>query len=420
VKAIILYSTVLAFFCCGCHSPAKQEDKKTTGLSYTVPPTGKLSPSEFNYYHNALEKHFDSLLIKRGFNGGILVAKNGQVVFEGYYGFRDLRTKDSMTAETPMHIASTSKTFTGMAILQLVQEKRLSLTDTLGKFFPGFPYPGITIKMLLSHRSGLPNYLYFLSDNEKHKKNIATNDTVLNVLYTEQPHPDFKPGTRFKYCNTNFVLLAMIIEKITGTPYPVYMKQNLFDPLHLDHTFVYTLADTGKVTRSFEWNGRVWQNDNLEGTYGDKNIYSTPRDLLKWDIALSSGQVIDTTLLDSAYTGYSNERPSIHNYGLAWRLLKLPNGKKVIYHNGRWHGFNAAFARLPDEKATIIVLGNKFNRNIYSAARTAYDIFGPYLQEKNKGVEDENDSLINASIEPAAQPVKKTKTTVGKKRKHKK
>ena len=127
--------------------------------------------------------------------------------------------------------------------------------------------------------------------------------------------------------------------------------------------------------------------DYTDGPYGDKNIYSTARDLLKWDQSFYTNTIINQQLLDSAYTPYSNERPSIHNYGLGWRLLMLKNGKKVIYHNGHWHGFNSAFARLPDEKATIIILGNKYNSGIYTTARKLYNVFGPYDQNGTSELE---------------------------------
>ncbi|HUP12064.1 MAG TPA: serine hydrolase domain-containing protein, partial [Niastella sp.] len=105
---------------------------------------------------------------------------------------------------------------------------------------------------------------------------------------------------------------------------------------------------------------------------------STPRDLLKWDQALYNNQILSPQMLDSAFTPYSNEKRSLHNYGLGWRLLVYPNGKKVVYHNGRWHGFNSIFARLTDEKVTIIMLCNKFNIGVYRIARGMYNTFGDY------------------------------------------
>jgi CubicO group peptidase (beta-lactamase class C family) len=368
--------------------PALSTATKEDSLDYYPPTPVKINQQEFRRYYRELSNYFESTLVRRGFNGGILVAKEGNVIYEKYTGFADMRTKDPMTDSTTMHIASSGKTFTGMAILRLAQENQLSLDDQLEKFFPEFPYPGITVKMLLDHRSGLPNYVYFIPNSNWDKKKFATNADVLNILYTDKPKRLFKPDTRFTYSNTNYVLLAMIIEKVTGQQYPEFMRSKFFEPLGMKHTYVFTLKDSLTATQSFEANGRLWQYDCLEGTYGDKNIYTTPQDLLKWDQAVYTEQLINKTFQDSAFTPYSLERPSIHNYGLGWRLLMIPNGKKVIYHNGRWHGFNAAFARLTDEKVTIIVLGNKFNSRIYSAARDAYDIFGDYRQTRDREEEE--------------------------------
>jgi CubicO group peptidase (beta-lactamase class C family) len=279
-----------------------------------------------------------------------------------------------------MHIASVSKNFAAAAVLRLVQEGRVNLGDSLSKFFPNFPYAGVTVKMLMNHRSGLPNYVHYLDRMGWNKNQYATNQDVLNSLYTLHPAPEFKAGTRFSYSNTNFVLLAMIVEKLTGMPYPDYLKRNFFEPFGMTDTYVFSLSDSITAIRSYNANGSIWKWDFLENTYGDKNIYTTPRDLLKWSLALSEGKVMDQALLDSAFTPYSNEKPGVHNYGLGWRLLMLKNGKKVIYHNGRWHGSNAAFAKLTDEDITIIIIGNRYDANIYNIARKAYDIFGDYQQ----------------------------------------
>jgi CubicO group peptidase (beta-lactamase class C family) len=372
------------------HDTTQSASVKDDSLEYYPPTPVKLSQQQFRQYYRSVSHFFDSCLIRRGFNGGILVAKDGAVIYEAYAGFADLRTKSALTDSTPTHIASSGKTFTGMAILRMVQENLLSLNDPLEKFFPEFPYPGVTVKMLLNHRSGLPNYVYFMSPKEWKDKQVTNND-VLNHLYSDKPGQNFRPGRRFSYSNTNYVLLALIIEKISGKSYPDYMRTKFFEPLGMKHTYVFTLKDTSTAIHSFAANGAVWTNDHLEGTYGDKNIYTTPRDLLKWDQAFYTDQIISKPLQDSAFTPYSNERPSVHNYGLGWRLLMLRNHKKVIYHNGRWHGFNAAFARLTEEKVTIIVLGNKYNSRIYSSAREAYDIFGDYNQD---GSNDEEDKEI--------------------------
>jgi CubicO group peptidase (beta-lactamase class C family) len=394
-----IYTIALLVLIYGCNEAASNSEitHREDSLQYYPPTPKQLDKQEFRQYRRVLTSFFDSLLLKRGFNGSILVAKDGAIVYEKYAGFADLRTKDSMTSSTPLHIASTGKTFTAMALLRLVQENKLSLNDSMHKFFPGFPYVGITVQMLLSHRSGLPNYLYFMEAEKKNKEYINNTD-VLNFLVAKKPGLNYTSGKRFNYCNTNYVLIALIIEKISGKTFPAFMQEQVFGPLQMRNTYVFSLADTVKVTPTFKANGGFWQNDMTDGTYGDKNIYSTPQDLLKWDQALYTEQFLSKAFLDSAFTPYSNERPSIHNYGLGWRMLMIPNGKKVIYHFGRWHGCNAAFARLVDEKVTIIILGNKYNSNIYRTASKSYKLFGDYEQNRNNKDDDseEYESLTRA------------------------
>lgn len=252
-----------------------------------------------------------------------------------------------------------------MAVLKLAEEGRLSINDSLQKFFPQFPYPGMTVKMLLSQRSGLQNYGYYLEKINWNQKVKVSNADVLNTLIEYKPDLQFTMNRRFNYCNTNFVLLALIIEKVSGMTYADYLEQTFFKPLHMNHTYVFNRNDSATATPSYMWNGRQEAFTYLDITYGDKNIYSTVTDLLKWDQVLYSNKLFSQATLDSAFTPYSNERPGIHNYGLGWRMYTLSNGKKIIYHNGWWHGNNATFYRVISEGITIIILGNKFNRNIY-------------------------------------------------------
>jgi len=378
-KTILAGAVLLGIWSCQSKSdPPSKKRVDTKQYAANVNPV--LDPAEAKKYHDLVESYLNSSLLRwKRFNGSILVAKNGVIVYEKYVGYRDRRAKDSLTANTPLQIASTGKTFTGAAILKLAQEGKISLNDSVAKFFPGFPYTGVTVKLLLNHRSGLPNYLYYLEKGGWNKKVMLTNNDVLQTLMTLKPPRTANPDRRFQYCNTNYVLLASIVEKVTGKTFPQYMKENFFDPLQMTNTYVVTANDPER-NMSYNASGGVWAMDYTDGPYGDKNIYSTPRDLLKWDQSLYNNTILNQQILDSAYTPYSNERPSMHNYGLGWRLLNLKNGKKVIYHNGHWHGFNSAFARLPEEKATIIILGNKYNSGIYITARKLYNIFGNYDQ----------------------------------------
>ena len=362
-----------------------KENAISHALPYIPPPLSPLENGERNRLSKQLAHYFGQNLLRNptAFNGGILVAKGGIILFEKYQGFEDLPTKEQpLSAQSSLHIASTSKTFTAIALLQLVQDQKISLSDSLNKFFERWPYPGITIKDLLNHRSGLPNYVYFMTPSIiSGTEQPVTNQDVIQFLINNKPPKHSPPNSRFEYSNTNYLLLACIIEKISGLPYPDYMRKALFSYLGMKNTFVYQPADSNRITPSYEYTGRQWPTDHLDLTYGDKNIYSTPRDLLKWDQALYTQQLISDSLLQAAFSPYSFERPGQNNYGLGFRLKLLSNEKKVIYHFGRWHGNNAAFARLTDEKVTIIILGNKYNRTIYATATRLYGLFGPYNNE---------------------------------------
>lgn len=412
-RFLVFLSLALVFVACksGSSSPTlTQGDSAYQGIALPTPE--KLKEGELAMYQTRLNELFDKHLINRNFNGGILVAKGGNIVYEKYVGFTDPKAKTTpITDSSSFHLASTSKPFTGVTILKLVQQGKVHLTDDLTQYFPGFPYAGVTVKYLLSHRSGLPNYLYFMEDKEKWPaQQMVTNNDVLNFLIQHKPDLSYRTGSRFSYCNTNYVLLALIIEKVTGTPYPQYLSETIFKPLGMEHTFVYTPTDSGRVMMSYKPSGQLWDQDIFDHTYGDKNIYSTPRDMMKWDAALYNGGFIRQSLLDSAYQPLSNEKPSTHNYGLGWRLLSLPNGKKVIYHNGKWHGFSPAFARLTDEKAVIIILGNQYNSTIYKAAKLAYNVFGDYMQNDTQA-EDEptvisTPLVVTSKQKPVPPPAK--------------
>lgn len=414
----------LALFLIACTSSptAEKSDIEADSLLFNTTIIEKINQSDLVRYQTQLHNIFDKKLLSRNFNGAIIVAKGGNILYENYVGFSNPRTKtDPITDSTSFHLASTSKPFTGVAILKLVQEHKINLSDDIRKYFPEFPYANVTVRDLLSHRSGLPNYLYFMDDKEKWPAGqMVYNQDVLEFMIQHQPKLSYKSGTHFSYCNTNYVLLALLLEKVTGVPYPQYMRQTIFKPLGMDHTFVYTPSDSGKVILSYKPSGALWEYDIFDNTYGDKNIYSTPKDMLKWDAALYNEKFIDPAILDSAYQPQSHETPSIHNYGLGWRMLNLPNGKNVIYHNGKWHGFNPAFARLLDEKAVIVILGNQYNTNIYNAAKLAYNVFGSYMQNEPDIVEPAPvatpPSHINKEPKRTLNPTinKTTKTTSGK------
>ncbi|MDB5197927.1 MAG: hypothetical protein JWP88_2298 [Flaviaesturariibacter sp.] len=373
LAALLIYS---------CGAGGKKEASSSHNASQDTVPAPYLAPDSIKYYHDKVEHFFESNHFLNNFSGGIIIAKNGVPVFEYYGGLEDRTLKDSVDPESAFQIASTSKPFTAAAVLQLVEQGKLSLDDKVSKYFPGFPYTQVDIRSLLNHRSGLPNYINYMdpgTDKQKRWKrdSLATNKDVINSLLTWNVPQSYRFNVHFSYCNTNYVLLASIIEKVTGVPFPQYMQKNFFDRFGMTHTYIKAIGDTASNI-SYQRNRFVYAEDFSDGPYGDKNIYSTPRDLLKWDQAWYNGQVLSQQWTDSAYTPYSNERPSMHNYGLGWRLLFTPTKKKVVYHNGHWHGFNSGFARLTEERATIIMLSNNSNAAVYPISRALYNIFGNY------------------------------------------
>jgi CubicO group peptidase (beta-lactamase class C family) len=358
----ILASVIFLYSCGAVSAP---EPVTEDSLQYYPPTPQQLSKSKFREIFRSVKEFYDTTLLRTGFNGAFLVAKGGNIVYEAYNGLVKLNGKDSIKINTAFHIASTSKTFTAAAVLYLVDKKQLSLDDSIQKFFPGFPYKNITIKTLLSQRSGLPNYMNAMEEGGWNRKQIATNNDVLEFFMTKQPKLYYPSGTRFNYSNTNFVLLSQIIEKVSGKSYASFLKEIIFTPLQMNDTYVYTHADSLKATPSYRWNGVMEGYTWMDETVGDKNIYSTVRDLLKWDQALYSNQILSPAMKDSAFKPYSFEKPGIHNYGLGWRIYTLPQNKSIVYHNGWWHGNNSCFYRVTSDSLTIIVLGNKMNQNIY-------------------------------------------------------
>jgi CubicO group peptidase (beta-lactamase class C family) len=357
-------------------------------LNLRANPTSKIKPLNLSAnnkkYAIVAEEFYRKELLSSKFNGAMLVAKNGEIIFEKYNGYQHLELKDLIDENSSFHLASVSKTFTGMAICKLWEEGKLKLTDTVSTYLAGFNYSGVTIQTLLNHRSGLPNYVHCITEKEYLDKKMITNqDVLLYLIKNKKTLAVGKPDRDFNYCNTNYALLALIIEKVSGMTFSQYLTTTFFEPLGMKHTFVFTPELEDKVMPSYNWKSQREPFMHLDGIYGDKNIYSTPRDMLKWDSVLTYGKLFKPETLEAAYKGYSNEKRGIKNYGLGWRLYLYPNNKKIIYHNGWWHGNNTFFSRMVNDSVTIIVLGNKFNKHIYEA-RKLYAAFGNSEQIGNE------------------------------------
>jgi CubicO group peptidase (beta-lactamase class C family) len=283
------------------------------------------------------------------------------VIYSQTFGYTDYKTRIPITDTSEFQLGSASKQFTAVTIMMLKERGLLNYDDLVTKYFPDFPYPAITIKMLLDHRSGLPNYMYTCSAESNDKTCLMDNMQVMESLSKNKPQCCFKPDHLFNYCNTNYAILAAIVEKITGMPFAGFISKNVFTPLGMTHTHIYSKYDTVipcKVTgynQNFSRSGY----DFLDGVAGDKGIYSTTTDLLKWDQALYGDKILKQSTLKDAYIPYTRWMGG-RSYGFGWRLL-LMDKDTIIYHGGWWHGFNCDFIRDVKHHYTIIALSNHVN-----------------------------------------------------------
>ncbi|WP_445452083.1 serine hydrolase domain-containing protein [Flavobacterium sp. 25HG05S-40] len=349
----------------------------------------RLSKAYLNDKRYGVSRFFEKTWSEKNDNVAFLVAKDGQIIYENYMGFANKRTGEMITKDMPLHIASVSKVLTSTAVLMLIDAKKISLDQKLNTIITNFPYPEVTIQTLLNHRSGMKNYAYFTFENgnwDKHK--TLTNEDIVTVMVEKEIPLETKTDTRFSYCNTNYAMLALVIEKVTGLTYAEAMKEMIFNPLGMTNTFVFDInKDRDIIAPSYKGNNMEIGIDYLDGIYGDKNIYSTPRDILKFDKARYAPFFLNADLLKKVYKGYSYESKGTRNYGLGIRLIEWEKGEPFYYHNGWWHGNTSCFINLRKEKVTMIVLSNKYTKKTYQTKRLAA-LFGDYPFKLNDDGEE--------------------------------
>jgi len=289
----------------------------------------------------------------------VLVARNGQILYQKVFGYADVGNRVPVTPETKFRIGSITKQFIASSILKMQEEGKLSVEDKLSKYIPGFPRgDSVTIRHLLTHTSGIHSY----TGRPGFLKYVTMPITPAALVDTIKSYPyDFNPGDRYRYNNSGFFLLGFIIEKISGMSLADYLNDNLFKPLGMNNTGVYTTTkvldheaygydiENGKIVKALNWD-MTWAG-------GAGSLYSTAQDLYTWNEAVFNGKVLSAESMKAAFTPAVLNNGEKTDYGFGWFMSDY-RGSKFISHSGGLHGFLSNIAREPEEKTTVVVLCN--------------------------------------------------------------
>lgn len=281
-------------------------------------------------------------------------------MYKKAFGFRDLGKTDSMRFDDIFQLASVSKTVTATAVMILKERRKLELDNPVVKYLRDFPYPQVTVRQLLNHRSGLANYIYYTDTFWKDTSKYMTTDAFYDFMIKNKPNPYMDPDVSFSYCNTNYAFLAILIEKVSGMSFPRFVEENIFKPAGMKNSFykgskpkrVTSRVVTGRYDR-YVYNGTYY----LDGVLGDKSMYSNAEDLFLFHLALSEGRLIGKKSLKEMESPSYKYNIFGGSYGLGFRLMNTKSGQWT-YHNGWWRGFWTSFWNRFDKQTCFIILTN--------------------------------------------------------------
>lgn len=370
--AVLIFGSVLLLTACSSHDERKKEPTDAVELHALLNPD--------SIYINlddpklaSLAQQIDSVFVKlqklTGFNGTVLYAERGRLIYEKAFGFADVRRRrDSLTVESQFQLASVSKMFTAMAIMILHHDKLLYYDDDVRKYIPEWPYEGITIRQLLNHRSGISRYETLAHEKWIDKTIPMLNDDMIRLYVEHQPAPYFKPDKGFHYGNVNYALLASVVERVSHQHFEDFMHDRIFKPLSMSHSFIHSMRNDSIVSDyvavgvpGHDFRGRrviKVRNDYLNGVLGDKMMYATAHDLYLFNLALDYGILVPKDELSEAFSpGSPRHRRRPDNYGFGWRIKG--ESDSAVYHYGWWKGFRTFFIRDMAQQKTLIVLTNK-------------------------------------------------------------
>ena len=307
-------------------------------------------------------------LSRNGLNGVVLYAEQGELVYEEAFGWRDLnkRHKDSIRIDDAFQLSSDSKMFTAEAVMLLKADGKLDYDDDIRKYIPEIPYAGVTIRHLLTHCSGLPRYDSMADEFWPDRKKPFSNEALIAMLAEKTPDPYGTPGGGYFYNNINYALLASVVERASGQHFEDFMRERIFEPCGMTHSYIYSMRDDTAVSlyMPVEVHGHdVYrsgpvkaQNDYLNGVMGDKIMFSTVEDLYRYNQALDQALLLPDSLQREAFMPGSPKWKNDENYGFGWRMSKEhPN---AYFHFGWWKGYRSLIVRDVAHRRFLAILTN--------------------------------------------------------------
>ena len=318
------------------------------------------SPMETKEVSDKLDSLLHRINKRHDFHGSLLVAKKGKILYDSHVGFADFKKKEPLKESSVFQLASVSKQFTAAAIMLLYEQNKIQLTDTVNKYFPNFPYENITIKNLLNHTSGLPKY-FWVAEHEWKQTKAPTNSEMMKLLESSKAQRYFKPGRKFNYSNTGYFVLASIIEKVSGTSFSAFLKKNIFEPLDMKDSFVFSSENENVIENHLDgyrlYRGRRHlkiNNTVNDAIVGDKNVYSSSKDLYKWVVGLNSGKLLSKESLHLMYSEGKTVDGRKVPYGFGLRINT--KDQNMIYHYGKWNGFSTGLTQYQEDELVVIIL----------------------------------------------------------------
>lgn len=326
----------------------------------------------------------------------LLIEKDGKIIIEKGYGLADLKTKRPVTPSTDFRMASVSKQFTAMCVMLLAEKNKLILNDPISAFLSQLPpdLQSITIRQLLTHTSGMWDYEPLIPDSQSTQ---VLDEDVLQLI-RQKDSTYFAPGTRFRYSNTGYCLLALIVQKVSGIPYADFVEKNIFLPLKMDHSLVYIPGENiPERAYGYHWKNGVYHYADqsvTSATKGDGGVYTSLIDYVKWNRALDADQLLPEVLMDSIFTGRVKVKNGIQ-YGYGWFIGKEKDNTQCLFHSGESTGFHNIVYKNPKKHLLVILFSNRDDDTIAGAFDSIAGLTGIKIDFRKKNATEGPSSLFH-------------------------